>query len=103
MSSLSNQNGITLDGRQIGPLPGIHADFDWGAQTPGAAHVALALLREVVTEQQARQLQFVFAAEIIANLPRDRSPLSLASRFVEAWARCKLSGRSYPICLNDHF
>lgn len=63
--------------------------FEWGRQSPGAAHLAFALLLEVVPEQQAKELRFVFAAEVIAKLPNNKEPLSLSRREIMDWVAKK--------------
>lgn len=63
--------------------------FEWGRQSPGAAQLALALLLEVVPEQQAKSLRFVFAAEVIAKLPHHKEPLSLSRHEIMEWVAKK--------------
>lgn len=59
--------------------------FEWGRQSPGAAQLALALLLEVVPEQQAKAMRFVFAAEVIAKLPHHKEPLSISRHEIMEW------------------
>lgn len=50
-----------------------------------AALLALALLLEVVPLERAQNLQYAFANEVIEQLPKGRSPLSLSRKEILAW------------------
>lgn len=90
--SKSHTSGeVLLDGKDVSyeSSATIHRHsldgFDWGRQTAGAAQLALALLAEVVKPQEALELRFQFAAEVIARLPKERSALSLSRLEILSW------------------
>lgn len=82
--------GVYLDGEPVqGALAAdlhLHSTkFEWGVQSPGAVQLALALLLEVVSPEEALALRFRFAAEVIARLPKGRSPLCVSRQEVHSW------------------
>lgn len=89
----SDPKDVLLDGKVLcyEPSSAIHRHslegFEWGVQSAGAAQLALALLVEVVKPQEALDLRFRFAAEVIAQLPKERNALSLSSQEIITWVR----------------
>lgn len=87
---------VLLDGQPLDPAPAQKAakyfrSFEWGTHSPGAALLALALLLHVASEQEALRLRFLYAAEVIVNLPSNGDTLDIRKVDIETW----LATRAY--------
>jgi hypothetical protein len=86
----SNQPSVTVDGQPIRPVwPGHRrgAPFEWGKQSPGAEHVAEAILLDYAGENPMRVFAHVFMKQVVSELP---TTWSFSSEAIQKWLNVQL-------------
>lgn len=90
MHNPNSTRTVLLDGKPLDPTPAqkiarYTREFEWGTHSSGAALLALALLLHVMPEQDALRLRFMYAAEVIINLPAYSNTLEIRKTDIETW------------------